>query len=81
MPRLWMYSLLPLSSRLVEYFQDRAAAMVYCEKHGREAWDVEVDVAETGGWFNALVPRNIGSSIPRLSRRQCSGSGSVERRF
>ena len=55
--------------------------MVYCEKHGCEAWDEEVDVAETGGWFGALVPRDIGSSISRLWRGQCNGFGSVERRF
>lgn len=43
-----------------QIFQDRAPPTFYCENHGREAWVEEVDLSETVGWFNTLVPLNIG---------------------
>lgn len=42
-----------------QIFQDRALPTFYCENHGREAWDEEVDLSGTVGWFNTLVPLNL----------------------
>ncbi|CAD6579016.1 MAG: hypothetical protein ASARMPRED_008926 [Alectoria sarmentosa] len=43
-----------------QIFLDRALPTFYCENHGREAWDEEVDLSGTVGWFNTLVPLNLG---------------------
>lgn len=37
-------------------FKDRDAPLVHAEGHGREAWDEEIDVATTVGWFTTIFP-------------------------
>lgn len=37
-------------------FPDREVAVPYMEGHGREAWDANIDITETVGWFTTLYP-------------------------
>ena len=43
-----------------QIFPDRAPPTLYCEKHGRDAWEEEVDLSGTVGCFNTLVPLSLG---------------------
>ena len=37
-------------------FPDREVVVPYVEGHGREAWDANIDITETVGWFTTLWP-------------------------
>lgn len=43
-----------------QIFTDRALPTCYCENHGREAPNENVDLSDTVGWSNTLVPVNLG---------------------
>ncbi|KAH8665275.1 hypothetical protein BGZ60DRAFT_540731 [Tricladium varicosporioides] len=46
-------------------FKDRDAPAVFCEGHGRETWDSEIDPSTTVGWFTTFSPIYVsGSSKP-----------------
>lgn len=40
-------------------FTDRKVPTVYNEGHGREAWDADIDLSRTVGWFTAMCPLQI----------------------
>jgi non-ribosomal peptide synthase protein (TIGR01720 family) len=37
-------------------FSDRSAPIIWNEGHGREPWDVNIDVSRTVGWFTTMWP-------------------------
>jgi hypothetical protein len=37
-------------------FSDRSVPAIYNESHGREPWDLSIDISRTVGWFTALYP-------------------------
>lgn len=40
-------------------FPDRQAPPIYSESHGREAWDADVDLSRTVGWFTTIAPTYV----------------------
>jgi len=45
-----------LQDSFARVFTDRAVPPVYCEGHGREPWDGDIDLSSTVGWFTTLYP-------------------------
>lgn len=45
-------------------FPDRALPTIYNEGHGREPWDLSIDLTRTVGWFTGMFPIAIRSSYP-----------------
>lgn len=53
-----------LSALLVSFqttFSDRPPPTVFCESHGRESWDPEVNLSETVGWFTTIHPVSVSA--------------------
>lgn len=68
-----------------QIFADRTPPTFHCENHGREAWNEDIDISGTVGWFNTLVPLNIPKEWTesftkavegtRATREQIPGNG------
>src|SRR3569833_563539 len=45
-------------------FHDRPVPVVWNQEHGRQAWDADIDISETVGWFTTLCPvsQQVGPS-------------------
>lgn len=56
-------------------FKDRRMPTIYNEGHGREAWDANIDLSRTVGWFTTMAPLLIdgenGLSSVLLVRNIC----------
>ncbi|KAF7175507.1 hypothetical protein CNMCM7691_008608 [Aspergillus felis] len=48
----------------VRTFPQRPAPCIFGEAHGRESWDVSIDVTRTIGWFNTLWP--VAAQVSRF---------------
>lgn len=77
-----------LSALLLSFgqiFIDRDTPPVFCEGHGREPWDTDIDLSGTVGWFTTIYPiqiaiedsDNIIDTLRRVkdTRRQIKGNG------
>ncbi|KAK5991451.1 Nonribosomal peptide synthetase dtxS1 [Cladobotryum mycophilum] len=42
-------------------FSDRTLPAVFTEGHGREAWDENIDVSATVGWFSTIFPVQVAA--------------------
>lgn len=40
-------------------FYNRPAPTFFCEGHGRESWDANIDLSGTVGWFTAMNPLHV----------------------
>ncbi|KAL2017968.1 hypothetical protein VTK56DRAFT_1500 [Thermocarpiscus australiensis] len=40
-------------------FHDRPTPVVWNQEHGREAWNQDIDISETVGWFTSLCPVSL----------------------
>ncbi|KAE8152814.1 nonribosomal peptide synthase Pes1 [Aspergillus avenaceus] len=45
-----------ISHSFRQVFTDRKVPMIYNEGHGRDAWDLGIDLSKTVGWFTTLCP-------------------------
>lgn len=48
-------------------FTDRALPVVFNESHGRETWDLSLDISRTVGWFTTMYPVHIEESTANLN--------------
>ncbi|KAH8723175.1 hypothetical protein GQ44DRAFT_761196 [Phaeosphaeriaceae sp. PMI808] len=48
-----------LVSSFCRTFPDREAPPIYSESHGREAWDADIDLSRTVGWFTTIAPTYV----------------------
>ena len=48
-----------------QVFTDRSLPPIYNEGHGREPFGVPIDISRTVGWFTAICPIFVGSSMPQ----------------
>lgn len=44
-------------------FQDRSLPTIFNEGHGREAWNDQIDLSRTVGWFTTLSPLNSAATL------------------
>ncbi|KAL4821204.1 hypothetical protein BDW67DRAFT_179907 [Aspergillus spinulosporus] len=64
-------------------FHDRPLPVIYNEGHGREPWDMSIDISRTVGWFTTLYPIIIEQVTDAIDavirvkdrRRQVSDNG------
>ncbi len=49
-----------------QVFPERATPSIYSEGHGREAWDEEIDISRTVGWFTTIFP-SLSSNVAGLN--------------
>jgi non-ribosomal peptide synthase protein (TIGR01720 family) len=65
----------------VHTFPDRACPTVWNEAHGREHWDVNVDISQTVGWFTTMAPLSIdafaGQDITETMRQTKDGRRAI----
>lgn len=40
----------------IRTFEDRPEPTIFSEGHGREPWDIEIDISRTVGWFTTMAP-------------------------
>ncbi|KAF7594115.1 hypothetical protein BBP40_010114 [Aspergillus hancockii] len=54
-----------------QVFTDRSTPTIYNEGHGREAWDSNIDLSRTVGWFTTLCPLHVdgGPEIANTLKR------------
>ena len=48
-----------LISSFAVTFPQRSSPTIFNESHGRDVWDVELDITGTTGWFTSLFPLNV----------------------
>ena len=48
-----------LSHSFSHVFPDRRTPSIFNESHGREAWDANIDLSRTVGWFTTLYPIHV----------------------
>src|SRR3569623_1010507 len=53
-----------LQDSFARVFTDRGIAPVYCEGHGREPWDGDIDLSSSVGWFTTLYPVHVSGLDP-----------------
>ncbi|MBZ6431770.1 MAG: condensation domain-containing protein [Acinetobacter pittii] len=63
-------------------FTDRRVPTIYNEGHGREAWEADIDLSRTVGWFTTMAPLLVDSEarkfpIPHLVDRQLTQQGAL----